>query len=450
MTKKEEIQARRQEILRLLQNSDREHPIALSELMERYDTSRRTIYDDIKALQDSGYAVENVSRKGFYLLRDREAKTGESEYNGSEAVEYAYKRKELYRKSRVESFQEVMLMITIQLSRNPLSLDEIVEAYGRICSYDSRNASSLNSAVSRKVDQLVELGYLVEEDGRYTTSLSAPVYLRLTEKQIEDLNDLILLYGQDGAHAKTLAGIAEQLRAVYEGGMLDEEGKSYGIGLHRIRSDETQSEVDLINRYAYDRKKLRLTYEGKRGDRSKINGFSTGLVIYASDKDRLYLIGRSDLMKAPRSGEWVRNHEYSYLILDVSRILEISEMDDQNTDFQSEEYMEMFRQMLVVDVDPPEQVRVKIDAGNRNLIRKFERHIRTRNEGLEDGQEVAALTEMDEGYLYTDTVRGLAELARFLRQFGRSVTVLGPDELREKMLFTAERALKRYGVNENE
>ena len=449
MTKKEEIQDRRQEILRLLQNSDREHPIALSELMERYDTSRRTIYDDIKALQDSGYAVENVSRKGFYLLRDREAKTGESEHNGSEAVEYAYKRKELYRKSRVESFQEVMLMITIQLSRNPLSLDEIVEAYGRICSYDSRNASSLNSAVSRKVDQLVERGYLVEEDGRYTTSLSAPVYLRLTEKQIEDLNDLILLYGQDGAHAKTLAGIAEQLRAVYEGGMLDEEGKSYGIGLHRIRSDETQSEVDLINRYAYDRKKLRLTYEGKRGDRSKINGFSTGLVIYASDKDRLYLIGRSDLMKAPSSGEWVRNHEYSYLILDVSRILEISEMDDQNTDFQSEEYMEMFRQMLVVDVDPPEQVRVEIEAGNRNLIRKFERHIRTRNEGMADGQGVAALTGTNGGYLYTDTVRGLEELARFLRQYGRSVTVHCPEELRKKMLFTAERALERYGVKEN-
>ena len=449
MTKKEEIQARRQEILRLLRGSDREHPIALSELMERYNASRRTIYDDIKALQDSGYAVENVSRKGFYLPDVGQMGIGGTEHSDAEAVEYAYRRKGLYRKSRVESFQEVMLMITIQLSREPMSLEEIVEAYGRICSYDSGNASALSSAVGRKVGQLVEQGYLVEEAGRYETSLSAPVYLRLTEKQIEDLNDLILLYGQDVAHAKTLAGIAEQLRAVYEGGMLGEEGKSYGIGLHRIRSDETQSEVDLINWYAYDRKKLRLTYEGRHGDRSEITGFSTGLVIYASDKDRLYLIGQSDSMKALESEEEVPIKEYSYLILDVSRILEISEMEERNSDFQSDEYMEMFRQMLVVDVNPPEEVRVEIEAGNRNLIRKFERHIKTRNEGLAEGKEVAALTRTEEGYLYTDTVRGLEELARFLRQYGRSVTVLGPEELRKKMLFTAERALERYGVKEN-
>ena len=36
MTKKEEIQARRQEILRLLQNSDREHPMISSKLPDRH------------------------------------------------------------------------------------------------------------------------------------------------------------------------------------------------------------------------------------------------------------------------------------------------------------------------------------------------------------------------------------------------------------------------------
>ena len=45
-----------------------------------------------------------------------------------------------------------------------------------------------------------------------------------------------------------------------------------------------------------------------------------------------------------------------------------------------------------------------------------------------------------------DTVRGLDELARFLRQYGRAVTVKEPEALREKMAFTAERALERYGV----
>ncbi len=65
MTKKEQIQKRRQEILVMLRASDREHPVPLVQLMEQFDASRRTIYDDIKALQESGYGVETVQKKGF-------------------------------------------------------------------------------------------------------------------------------------------------------------------------------------------------------------------------------------------------------------------------------------------------------------------------------------------------------------------------------------------------
>ena len=60
MTKKEQIQKRRQEILVMLRASDREHPVPLVQLMEQFDASRRTIYDDIKALQESGfYRIHN-------------------------------------------------------------------------------------------------------------------------------------------------------------------------------------------------------------------------------------------------------------------------------------------------------------------------------------------------------------------------------------------------------
>ena len=459
MTKKEEIQARRRDILQGLQLTDRDHPIPLADLMEKYSASRRTIYDDIKALQESGYKVENLSKKGFYLMEESEqnpkpAKTSSDQTDEpnqttrKNSTEYAYKRNGLYRKSRVESFQDVMLMITIQLNEKPMTLDEIVDAYERVSSYESEDPASLQTAVYRKVGQLVEQGYLVEDEGRYQISLSAPVYLKLTEEQIEDLNDLILLYGQDVTHAKTLAGIAERLRAVYEGGMLGEDRKSSGIGLHRIRGDEVQREVDLINRYAYDRRLLTMSYEGRTGDRSEIKRFATGLLIYASDKDRLYLIGRCEEMIPLSKQEKmaIPLDPSAILVLDVARILDIREEEEKNPDFQSEEYMKMFRQMLVVDVNPPEQVKVEIETGNRNLIRKFERHVRTRNEGYPEGLGCASLTNQGEKYLYADTVRGLEELARFLRQYGRGVTVKEPEALREKMAFTAERALERYGV----
>ena len=415
MTKKEQIQSRRQEILTLLRASDREHPVPLADLMERFDASRRTIYDDIKALQESGYGVETVQKKGFFLTR-----------------EAAKQEAGLYRKSRVESIQDVMLMITIQLANRPLTPEGILPLYERTCSYDSEDPGSFRVALARKLKLLSEQGYLVEEAGRYTISLTAPVYLPLTERQIEELNDLILFYGQDVSHAKTLAGIANQLRAVYEGGMLEEERKYSGIGLHRIRSDEVQKAVERINRFPYDRKKLALSYEGRRGDSMELTAFSTGLLVYTADKDRLYLIGEE------------QGQNGRIFILDVSKIKDLKETDRENEVFQSEDYMKMFREMLVVDTDPPEQVRVAISGGNPNLIRKFERHVRVRNEGLEEGREQAHLTKENEDYIYSDTVRGTAELARFLRQYGRSVTVLGPESLKEKMLFTANRALERY------
>ena len=422
MTKKEQIQKRRQDILALLRASDQEHPVPLADLMERFDASRRTIYDDIKALQDSGFAVETIQKKGFYL-------TGEAKQE-----EVA-----LYRKSRVESLLDVMLMITIQLSSKPLTIDEILPLYERVCSYDAEDPGGLQAALARKIRQLQAQGYLVEEEGRYSISLTAPVYLMLTERQIEELNALILFYGQDVAHAKTLEGIAEQLRAVYEGGMLTEDRKYSGIGLHRIRSDETQKAVERINRYPYDRKCLDLTYEGRSGKLIHFPCFHTGLLIYTSDKDRLYILGI-------QQGEEDRGIQ----VLNMVQIREIRETEEKNEDFQSKAYMQMFHEMLVVDADPPEQVEVEISAGNPNLIRKFERHVRIRNEGWEEGETPARLVEKDDKYLYTDTVRGISELARFLRQYGWSITVLGPESLKEKMLFTANRALERYGVPEND
>ena len=117
MTKKEEIEARRKDILNLLKDADREHPVKLDTLMNRYGAARRTIYDDIKMLQESGYAVENVSRKGFYLSGEEEKAsvpgTLKPEGASAAATEYAYQHKGMYRKSGVETFLEGYLLAIV-------------------------------------------------------------------------------------------------------------------------------------------------------------------------------------------------------------------------------------------------------------------------------------------------------------------------------------------------
>ena len=438
--KNEEIQKRREDILKMLCQADKEHPVSLKELINTFNVARETIYGDLRAIQKNNN-IEKVLKKDQKTVRKEDRKSGF--YIDGQTANGTLED------SGIESVLDVLLMITIQLSEKPMTMNEIIKSYDRICSYDSDDRAVMKNAVNRKVNQLVEKGHLVEKENKYSISPSAPVYLSLTKNQILRLNDLILIYGQGKSYADTLAGIAKQLQSVYEGGILREDRDASGIGLHRIRSAEVKHQVERIHKYAYDRKKLSITYEGREGIKNEIKGFSTGLVIYASDKDCLYLIGKCD--KHTTIGETqtkVDSPRLSnpYFVLDVKGISEIREENEVNTDFQSEEYMKMYQQMLVVDVAPPEKVSVEVSAGNRNLIRKMELHVEKRNLDCPEGKGSATFTKDGDHYLYSDTVRGVLEMARFLRQFGSGVTAREPESLRETMKKTAERALKRYGV----
>ena len=46
--------------------------------------------------------------------------------------------------------------------------------------------------------------------------------------------------------------------------------------------------------------------------------------------------------------------------------------------------------------------------------------------------------------IYEDTIRGLQDFAGYLRRFGRSVIVDEPADLKEKMIFSAQRTISRY------
>ena len=54
--------------------------------------------------------------------------------------------------------------------------------------------------------------------------------------------------------------------------------------------------------------------------------------------------------------------------------------------------------------------------------------------------------EPDGSLLFTDTVSGLGEISRWVRQFGASAEVLAPVELRERIIAGARRKLSRYAA----
>lgn len=160
------------------------------------------------------------------------------------------------------------------------------------------------------------------------------------------------------------------------------------------------------------------------------NIFATGLLFYCVETSAFYALGYS----------------YSHSRTEAVRIgwiSSITNLIDKNDLFHSDEYYKIYDEMFSAGYDEsPYQVKVLFqDFGN----------IYTRFSNLCNVRKNAAITVIENPpenciykYLYTDTIRGLSDFARFLRGFGYSVLAMEPPELKQMMINTYTRSLSFY------
>ena len=86
-------------------------------------------------------------------------------------------------------------------------------------------------------------------------------------------------------------------------------------------------------------------------------------------------------------------------------------------------------------IDDPVHVRIRFQR-----IYWIEKKV----ELLKSMRKKATLTSTEKELVYEDTIRGLQDFAGYLRRFGRSVIVDEPADLKEKMIFSAQRTISRY------
>ena len=95
----------------------------------------------------------------------------------------------------------------------------------------------------------------------------------------------------------------------------------------------------------------------------------------------------------------------------------------------------MYDEMFSVSTEEPVHVRVCFD-NTFSIKEKLMRLLRRRR--------FATLTEQDGALYYEDTLRGIADFAHFLRQYGKSARVEAPEELKTMMVDSARLLLERY------
>lgn len=198
--------------------------------------------------------------------------------------------------------------------------------------------------------------------------------------------------------------------------------KNYFIyGKKYTQFKQLQSLLKKLKLLPYQEKLLIFTYKTQTDDTISVM-LATGLLVYSLEKDKLYVIGNSIL-----TGEDI--------IINLASVLSIETTEFRNLHFQSSYYLQLYESMFSISIEKPVKVVIEFE---------YIFNIPLKLQQLAIQRKKAKIVTKNNKLIYTDEISGLNDFANYLRRFGKSFRVIEPLELREKMEFSARRALNRY------
>lgn len=441
MTKQEEKAFRRNEILKCIL----EKPYTQSELMEKMDISKKTLQDDIRFLNEQGYSIPKHSKKnGYVLTEDEKKRIRQKMGDGQDTIVY---------QSLVSShIQKTIIMLILQNKNRFMPLSEVVDEYEEYMNETggaTKDRQSLMNSISntlgekgvglvsenyaevKRVSELtaeeasaIPAKYNSDMDIRcYKLTKKSPVLLTLEWDMAQDLLSEIRAFGSSYALKDRLKSIEAKLSVALYSDVEAVNGDNFEIFGNKInRNSEIGSELDKLSEIPFEKYAVNVSYKEKSFT------FKVGLLVYVADKDKLYLIGQQ-----------LKGEEFSEMetVLLVDRIDSIEITSIPNDIFRNAHYMNLYDEMFSISTDDLKHVVVEFDIFG-NIPKKIEQLAKTR-------KNASVVLDNDKGTgIYEDDVRGMADFARFLRRFGRSVRVIEPASLKDMMKNTVDRLEKRY------
>lgn len=379
----------------------RDHgPVSSAQLCGELGMSRSSLSDDLRAVNLKGDVILSPS-KGVYVFNPV--------YSDSFSP---------YNKIDRESVRKWAILMS--LCRSDLTIEEIYEyitAAGLVCSKTSlyRSVKELQSEglLSRRSEgkkRYYHSDSLYEADPSRIRRYQRSQMLQSGSVHIEDHKTL---------NIKIRHCISEAEDPSRDPAMIS-------AGRMSLLSSDQIELLQSFEQYPFTEKVLEITYSTNAGGSASCL-FRTGLIVFAAETSRIYLIGKDGEMR--------------YCVIPLDRITAVSPTRRNNTCYDATEFHTLYREMFQISVEPPVDVRVRFE--NYSFIRdKIERLCRIRSSGK--------LELSDGDLLYTDRIRGEADFSRFLRRFGRSAIVEEPESLRQRLIDTSRKVIALYDPPENE
>ena len=396
---------RRQQII----NYVREHgPVKSGDLCQALGMSRSSLSDDLRAIMTTGDVLLSP-KKGLYIFNEQYA-----------GLQRPY--------SKIDQKAVRRWMILLSLQQDPRTYEEILEYLldaGIPCAenvlYKDLEALQQEGLMQRHNEgkqRLYSSSVLYETDSaevrRFQSRSSTGSRVQISALESLNLKIKHSLPPQGDPEAADLP--PDDLKQVTS------------AGKRSLLNEEQFRVLQDFERYPYQDRELRVTYLSNR-DSEIFRDLQTGVLVYVVETSRIYLMGRS-----PRRFSDEASH-YQYTIIPMDRIVRIETGTRANVCYDAPEFHTICREMFQISTEEPMKVRVRFQ--NLSFIReKIERLCTIR--------KTARLEVIGDELLYTDTVRGVGDLARYLRRFGRSVIVDEPASLRQRMIDSSLRTIALY------
>lgn len=407
MASREFINIRRKEILDSLSAKT---TVSIEELMTIGNAKKRTILDDISNLRKAGNVIEIVNEN--VTLKER-----------TDVV--------------VRSSKSVMRKVRIIAMLNKYNGATKEKLLKSIISYsedfdDEKQKKQKLDAERKNLDNdlksLIMEGMIQEEDGLFETTILMPKAIQIEDKDILTLYETIVNDGNSVSYSSILDNIGEKIEEALQYKLyLDTKKIPHPVLLRdsKEKIDKYEDNLRKIFKLPFRTKKLSVVAKNRYGAiYEKI--IAVEKIVYLSDTGRLYLIGQEHNL--PRRS-----------IVEFSRILNVETTELENFVYDNDDVKEVCSTMLRISTEREHRVLIELEDTEYIKERLFQ---------LVVGRRDANLSITNGKIIYKDCIRGMDDMAKFVRGLGAKCIVHEDEELRNRMIESSKRVLERYGHGE--
>ena len=390
---------RRREIINFIRKNG---PVRVREICDALSMSRSSLFDDIKAINGQLPVLVCPKRGVYEYRREPDAR---SELRGK--VDRAHVRR---------------WFELIHLSSHPLSFEQllcVLKSHGFSCSSETLYVDLRLLKAEYYVVSFAKNGRTYYRAGAVTSPDASDIrrYRSMRQRELasrQAMTETCSAIDRKLFHAAQIPPVKVKSNPHFQ-----RTGKQNRISVEQL---------DLLqefSRFPYANYVLLIPHTANSGECLTVE-LSVGIIIYSVETNRLYLLGRDTEKKI------------AIVALDRVRMEEVRIVQGKrNYCWHSPAFQRIFEEMFHLSTDDPVEVRVRFE----NMP-----YIAAKLQKLNESRKYSSLTRIngERELLYTDTIRGVPDFARYLRRYGRSAIAEEPKELADMMIRTSRKVIDLY------